>query len=187
VYNTSLNYNEDDPGFDATEFNNYDYEYSGFMVDVNNLQTEGYAWGTGETTCGFDEDYDCGTVAVVMQGYFYAANGGGDYQLSTGGNVDNALYVWTGDDAYTDYDNDNVAYQAVRAGSGPYYGGSTTLTLAEYELVPVTIMWVNGGGIGAAFMTVVDPVGNEYDDYTAGFFLPSDDNRACFQSNPFSP
>jgi len=61
------------------------------------------------------------------------------------------------------------------------------LTLAEYELVPVTIMWVNGGGIGAAFMSVVDPAGNTYDDNTSGFFLPSDDSRVCFQSNPFSP
>jgi len=187
VYNTSLNYNEQDPGFDATDFNNYGYEYNSWLVDVNSLQTEGYAYGSGETTCDFDTDYDCGTAAVVMQGYFYAANGAGDYQLSTGGNVDNALYVWTGDVSYTDYDNDNTAYQAVRAGSGPYTGGQTTLTLAEYEMVPITIMWVNGGGIGAAFMTVVDPNGIEYYDTTSGFFLPSDDYRVCFQSNPFSP
>jgi hypothetical protein len=187
VYNTTLNYSEDDPGFDATDFNNDGYEYSSWSVDVNTLQTDGYGWGSGETICGFDGNYDCGYVAVVMQGYFYAANGAGDYQLSTDSNIDNALYVWTGDNAYTQYDNDNVAYQAVRAGVGGYYGGSTTLTLAEYELVPITIMWINGGGIGAAFMTVIDPSGNEYYDATSGFFLPADDYRMCFQSNPFSP
>jgi len=79
------------------------------MADVNGMQTYGYNWGSSATNCGFNTGYDCGYVVAVMQGYFYAAQGQGLYQLSTGDNIDNALYVWTGDNAYTDYDNFNMA------------------------------------------------------------------------------
>ncbi|KAH0147946.1 hypothetical protein KCU67_g11654, partial [Aureobasidium melanogenum] len=113
--------------------------------------------------------------------------GAGTYTISTPNSIDNGLYFWDYDTAFNAYSNDNTAYQAVRAGSGPYSGGSTTLNLAYGEVVPVTIMWVNGGGIGAASMSITDPMSTTHSS-TAGFWIPADDAGSCLNLvNPFSP
>lgn len=189
AYSNNLNYNAANPGFDATAFKNSNYQRSGLTPDVAQMKTYNYP-SSSSTICylpGQQASFDCGQVTVVMQGYFYAAYGAGAYTIYTPNTIDNGLYVWTGATAFNAYNNGNTAYQAVRAGSGPYTSGSTTLTLAYGEVVPVTIMWVNGGGIGAAFMSITDPTGASHSS-TAGFWIPADDSGSCASLvNPFTP
>lgn len=189
AYQNELDYGAEDPGFDATAFKNPFYEQYGLTTDVNLMQTYDYPYDydTGCILPGQDNGIDCGQITVVMQGYLYAAYGAGTYTISTPDTIDNGLYVWTGATAFNAYNNGDMAYQAVRAGSGPYTSGSTTLTLAYGEVVPVTIMWVNGGGIGAAVMGITDPAGT-YHSSTAGSFIPAADSGSCPSLvNPFTP
>ncbi|KAH0041903.1 hypothetical protein KCU78_g879, partial [Aureobasidium melanogenum] len=189
AYQNTYDYNNADPDFDATTFKTSNYQQSGFTTDINLMQTDNYPYSS-TTSCylpGQSASYDCGQVTVVMQGYFYAAQGAGTYTISTPNSIDNGLYFWDYDTAFNAYSNGNTAYQAVRAGSGPYSGGSTTLNLAYGEVVPVTIMWVNGGGIGAASMSITDPSLTTHSS-TAGFWIPADDAGSCPNLvNPFSP
>ena len=189
AYTNAYDYNNANPGFDATAFKGPNYKISGLTSDINLMKTYGY--GSSSTTACFlpgqHQPFDCGQVTVVMQGYLYAAYGAGTYTISTPNAIDNGLYFWTGENAFSAYDNGNTAYAAVRAGSGPYTSGSTTLTLASGEVVPVTIMWVNGGGVGAAVMSITDPTGT-FHSSTAGFWVPSDDSGSCpGLVNPFTP
>jgi hypothetical protein len=189
AYSNNLDYNTANPGFDATAFKNSNYQISGLTSAVDLMKTYRYP-SSSSTTCylpGQTKGIDCGQVTVVMQGYLYAAYGPGTYTIYTPNTIDNGLYVWTHDTAFNAYNNGNTAYQAVRAGSGPYTSGSTTLTLAYGEVVPVTIMWVNGGGIGAASMSITDPAGT-YHSSTFGFWIPADDSGSCASLvNPFTP
>ncbi|KAG9690494.1 hypothetical protein KCU95_g12247, partial [Aureobasidium melanogenum] len=189
AYQNTYDYGNANPGFNPTTFKSSNYGQSGFTTDINLMQTQGYPYSS-TTTCylpGQSASYNCGQVTVVMQGYFYAAQGAGTYTISTPNTIDNGLYFWDYDTAFNAYSNSNTAYQAVRAGSGPYTGGSTTLNLAYGEVVPVTIMWVNGGGIGAASMSVTDPSSTTHSS-TAGFWIPADDAGSCPNLvNPFSP
>lgn len=187
AYQHNLNYDNPNPGFDATAFDNPNYQSSGFATDVNSFKTFNYPQpGSACQLPGQSVQSNCGQIAIVMQGYFYAAYGAGPYTLSTPNTIDNGLYFWDYANAF-DYNNNNVAYQAVRAGSSGFYGGSTTLTLAYGELVPVTIIWINGGGNGAAFMKVTGPDGIAHSS-TAGFFIPADDSGSCPNLvDPFSP
>ena len=172
-YSNDYNYGVADPGFDAQTFESPDYEDSGIMQDVNSFTTLDYP--NGGSQCAFDI-LDCAQVTIVMQGYFYATQAG-SYTFTTGNNIDNALYFWSGSVAYSGYSNDNSDYSAVRAGddSADFYGGAVALDLDQYELLPVTIMWVNGGGVGAAFMTITTPDGAVHDS-TDGFFVQADSN-----------
>ena len=189
AYPNSYNYNNANPGFDATAFKNSNYQISGVTSNINLMKTYNYPSGSS-TMCylpGQSTSIDCGQITVVMQGYLYAAYGAGTYTIATPNTIDNGLYFWTGDVAFNAYNNGNTAYAAVRAGSGPYTAGATTLTLAYGEVVPVTVMWVNGGGIGAAAMSITDPAGTVHSS-TAGFWIPADDSGSCPSLvNPFTP
>lgn len=185
-YVNTYNYSKDDPGFHAATFNSPSYLTSGFLTDVNSAETVDYP--DSGTACAHDPSFECTYATYVMQGYLYAANGTGDYTIATPKTVDNALYFWSGTKAFDSYTNDNVDYQAVRAGrSVNFYGGSFTIYMAAGELVPVTIMWVNGGGVGKARMTIESPDGTIYAS-TAGFFAPAHATECITDFvDPFSP
>lgn len=189
-YPTSLDYDEDDPGFDATAFNNPNYEQSGFLTNVNDIHSD-YDDGFNDYYCtlpGQAVPIDCTELAVVMQGYIYAVFGPGTYTFSTPNTIDNALYFYTGSVAYSSYNDNNYAYNAVRAGQddSAFFGGSTTLSLAAGQLVPVTIIFVNGGGPAAAVLDVTGPDDLQYTD-TSPFFIPADPTSCPHSASPFSP
>ena len=107
AYSNDLDYNDPDPEFDATVFKNDNYQLSGFTTDVNLMQTEDYPYAS-TTDCylpGQTAASDCGQVTVVMQGYFYAAQGAGSYTISTLNSIDNGLYFWDSNTAFNAYNN----------------------------------------------------------------------------------
>lgn len=61
------------------------------------------------------------------------------------------------------------------------------LDLAYGEVVPITIMWVNGGGMGAASMSVTDPSSTIHSTI-AGSWIPAEDAGSCPNLvDPFTP
>lgn len=167
--------------FSAQEFNNPNYNFSGYIQNVRDFHT-GLAWSTTETnyTCSL-VNADCGLVGVIFQGYLWAAQGPGNYTLSSDDNSDNAFLVWHGSNAYSNYENSNYDYQA----NYPSTSGSVTINVSTGELVPITLLWANGGGPGQADLSITSPAGTTYSN-TSGFFVPA--NSTCQgYTDPFSP
>lgn len=179
AFHNDYNYNRDDPGFDATTWNSDAYEQNGIIQEINDEHTENYPSGSNVCSLPNGDFNDCTQSTFVNQGYFHAIEDG-TYVVASDNTIDNGMYVWSGKKAYSDYNNDNEDYEAVRAGSGPYFGGSQSYDLSAGDLVPFTIMAVNGGGPGRAVISVTTPDGRT--SGTDGFFIP-----ACPASNPFSP
>lgn len=181
AFENSYDYGQEDPGFDATSWNSNAWMVSGTIQDINDEHTDNFP--SGANTCSLPDgnvvDF-CTQVTFVNQGYFHAIEDG-TYMLSSDNTIDNGMYVWSGSNAYDKYNDGNEDYNAERTGSGP----TTTTGRQKYnlnagDLVPFTIMAVNGGGPGRAAIYVTTPNGDI--SGTNGFFLP-----ACPAGNPFSP
>lgn len=179
AFHNEYNYNLEDPGFDATEWESNDYELSGLLQEINDEHTQNYP--SGSDVCSMpDGDFDgCTQSTFVNQGFLHAITDG-TYVVASDNTIDNGMYVWSGDNAYNGYNNNNMDYQAVRAGVGPYFGGSQTYELNAGDLIPFTIMAVNGGGPGRAILSITTPDGTTTG--SDGHFVP-----ACPNNNPFSP
>lgn len=111
-----------------------------------------------------------------MEGFLFAQYTG-TYTFSTDSNVDNYLGLWSYDNAYA-YTNDNADFQGVRAGSSGYHGGSFSYSLTAGDIVPLTFIYMNGGGIGSYTLTYTNPQGTASVD---GAFIP-----ACEDGNPWA-
>ena len=197
--NYNFNLNRASVPYDAASFTGTNYVRNGVAVRyLNNVRTSsltGTYWpDSSGTTCilpGEFQNYECSQVTVTMQGFFYAATAG-TYKLSIRGTnnfVDNLLAIWTGSKAYNKpnqrISNGNANFIATRIGAEESIGGETSLTLQAGEYVPITVMWMNGGGPGG-FQFYVD----QYDTTgtlvqttqdTSQFFLPPCGGT----SNPF--
>ncbi|KAL1967977.1 hypothetical protein VTN77DRAFT_2394 [Rasamsonia byssochlamydoides] len=190
-YYSSADYNSNNPGFDPQDFNNPDYEYTGYLQSVSDFHSVDYSTSTSSTECQLPSlsiTVDCAQAAVVMQGYMWPKSGPGPYNLSTSDEIDNALYVWHGEKAYRNYTAANADYVAQRWGAPlQTQGGSVIIDFAPGELVPVTFIWANGGGPGQALLTITDPAGVAHPN-TTGFFLPANATGSCIDYvDPFSP
>lgn len=93
--------------------------------------------------------------------------------------VDNYIALWTGQDAYNGYNAGNAAFIGIRQNGNSYTGGSYTTTLTAGQLLPVTLLYINGGGIGNFEFSVITPDGINHFD-TTGFWV-----SAC-SSSPFN-
>ncbi|OKL55424.1 hypothetical protein UA08_09328 [Talaromyces atroroseus] len=154
--------------FDPQYFNSPNYNFSGYIENVNEFHT-GSTYSTSSTnyTCNapVPAGEDCGYVVVIFQGYLWARDGP----------------VWHGQNAYSNYQNTNYDYQATY----PSTTGSVTIDVGTGDLIPITMLWANGGGPGQVVLTITNPAGTTYSD-TTGFFVPA--NSTCpGYSNPFSP
>lgn len=160
------------PAFSAQYFNNPNYNFSGYIENVGNFHTGAtYSTTNPDFTCNIPAGEDCEYVGIIFQGYLWAADGPGKYTLSSGP-ADNAFLVWHGTDAYDNYTNSNYDYQATY----PSYSGTVAIQVGLGELVPVTMLWLNGGGPGDALLSITNPAGKTYTD-TTGFFVPA--NATC--------
>ena len=178
-YNTTYNYSNDN-NFNATTFQgNYTYWHTGLAPNVNAIQSLNYP-SSSSTLCqlpGQPATQDCAFVTIFLQGFFYSPLAG-DYNYSSPNTIDNYLAMWHGTNAYSTFTNANSDYQAIRA-KPPYTGGSTLITLSQYAFFPITIAWVNGGGIGKLYYYILTPAGTTISD-TTGYFIPPCDTGSLF-------
>jgi GLEYA domain len=170
--------------FSAQEFNSTNYNFSGYIENVNEFHTSvTYSTSSTNYTCNapVPANEDCGYVVVIFQGYLWARDGPGNYVLSSSDASDNAFLVWHGSNAYSNYQNSNYDYQATY----PSTSGSVTIDVGTDALVPITMLWGNGGGPGQVVLTITNPAGTTYSN-TTGFFVPA--NSTCpGYIDPFSP
>lgn len=160
-------------GFTSTYFQTATPDIVGALQDIS-FETANWPSGTTYLTLPGNAEFDSSYAGVVMQGFFVAPEAGIYTFSSSSSYVDNWGYVWAGDVAYSEWDDGNVLYAASRTGSGPYLGGSGTVTLDAGDAIPMTFLWANGGGVGRSDFEITTPDGTTYTDST-GFFAPACD------------
>lgn len=181
--NTTWDYFGPPPTLDTSYFLNHPYtssslNYTGTQ-DVNSWETINYSPGSNDCIIPTNPPYqiDCSYIAVVFQGWFGASDAG-NYTFTTDNGIDNALYFWSGIKAFHSWNSANVDYSAIRAGNPlTVTPGNYTVSLSKGAFLPVTFIWVNGGGIGRARMSITTPNGIVHTN-TTGFF---------WSVNPFNP
>lgn len=96
--------------------------------------------------------------------------------------MDNYVGLWTGSAAYSNYNNNNYDWVAVRQDhSTIQQGGSSTYHFSQGQLIPVTIIYANGGYGGSFQFEIITPDGTTNSD-TSNFWIP-----ACQNGDLFSP
>ncbi|RYP80340.1 hypothetical protein DL769_002520 [Monosporascus sp. CRB-8-3] len=156
--------------YDTADWNgNYSYYTNGTTQNIN-FQSQNYpSWDT--MLCqlpGQAAPSDCSQWTVVFQGYLHATQFG-NYTL-TAGSVDNALFWWTGQKAYSSYTNANVD------GGISYVQPPGVPTSVRYDMVPgqflpITLIFVNGAGPARNLFGVRAPDGTDYPG-GVGIFVP---------------
>ena len=149
------------PGVANYLSNNNGYYDSGTFKNLNSIKTNPNNFlplPDGSTSNGV-------YIAMIYQGYFYAAAGAGTYTISSVANViDDAAAVWLGPTLA--FGNNWQWSNALYTVAGYGQGGSTTVTLVEGEFVPFTIFWANSGGPGKSDFEITGPDGTVYTDTT---------------------
>lgn len=116
---------------------------------------------------------DISAITVVYHGYFvvpYTAY----YDFRT---VDDDFgYMWIGSIAYGNYTTSNALYFSIGGGGLP----RRRIPLVGGDILPVTLMYANGAGGGAAYfyMNIYDADGNLVDftsDFSTYFVQPMPD------------
>ncbi|RYP42921.1 hypothetical protein DL770_011963 [Monosporascus sp. CRB-9-2] len=156
--------------YDTADWNgNYSYYTNGTTENIN-FQSQNYpSWDT--VLCqlpGQAAPSNCGQWTVVFQGYLHATQFG-TYTL-TAGSVDNALFWWTGQKAYSSYTNANVD------GGISYVQPPGVPTSVRYDMVPgqflpITLIFVNGVGPARNLFSIRAPNGTDYPG-GVGIFVP---------------
>ncbi|KAK6069012.1 hypothetical protein SCUP515_09217 [Seiridium cupressi] len=114
--------------------------------------------------------------AVLAQGYFLARTVG-TYTFTTSGDiVDNWVFLWHGNAAYSNWDKNNTDYESFGGRPEPNVDGSLTLTLDAGDAVPITFLWLNGAGQGTSNLYITTPEGQTFTN-TTGWFI-----QACSNS-----
>ncbi|KAK9426782.1 putative PA14 domain-containing protein [Seiridium unicorne] len=114
--------------------------------------------------------------AVLAQGYFLARTVG-TYTFTTSGDiVDNWVFLWHGNAAFSNWDKNNTDYESFGGRPEPNVDGSLTLTLDAGDAVPITFLWLNGAGQGTSNLYITTPEGQTFTN-TTGWFI-----QACSNS-----
>lgn len=167
-YTCPFDANSADNGFTSSYFKTLPPNFSGTQQSLDFASPD---WPSSETTITLSDgqSFDGSQAALLLQGFFIAAETG-TYTFSSSGNyIDNWGYLWTGDAAYSGWDDDNTDFQASRTTAG-YYGGSTTVAVNAGDAIPLTWLWANGGGAGQSYFVITSPDGSTVTD-TTGFFV----------------
>ena len=151
---------------DASRFNNVpnSIDIRGvFPADINfYTDADGSYTFPGQTTSTQAQTY-----AMALEGYLYGP--AGDYAITLSTENDDYGFVWTDNQAYAGWTDDNcVIVESIGGG----YTQNHTFTLAAGEFLPVTILWVNVGGSGGLRFWIYPPTGGEVQDTTGYFVQP---------------
>ncbi|KAL5390287.1 hypothetical protein DPSP01_001859 [Paraphaeosphaeria sporulosa] len=164
----------DGGGFTSTYFKGLSAEFSG---SISSLSFATPNWPSGSTTLtlsdgrAFASDY----AALLLQGFFIAKETGTHVFTSRGNEVDNYGYAWTGDAAYSAWNDANAAIRSSRTGGGNV-DGNAYVSLNAGDAIPLTFLWANGGGVGQNVVRVTMPSGRVVTNH-AGYFV-----QACSSS-----
>ena len=85
--------------------------------------------------------------------------------------------MWHGDVAYSSWDDTKFDYEYFI-----WVGAWAPIEFAAGGVVPMTLLWADGGGPGNAGFDITTPDGTTYTD-TTGFFL----GASCQGVDPFTP
>lgn len=182
AYYGDTDYDEATPGFDPSQYQqNTNFESSGIQYELADVGSSSDTGGT----CYMDDgnEVNCDPVAIVFQGFFYAAETG-SYTFYTPDTIDNELMFFHGNLAYGTGDTwstANADYNALRA-NNPYgfTGGSVAITLNAGQILPITIIFGNSSPQSNLYIYIYTPDGTEYGG-TGGFFSPQCDANGAFQ------
>lgn len=171
-------FNADDPdtGFTSTAFKDLTPDWDGNLA-ILTFATDN--WPSGPTLRLPDgRSFDSSQAAMLLNGFFVAQEDG-LYELGSSGDfIDNWGYLWTGSNAYQNWNDGNADFRANRV-SAPYEGGSVQIQMNQGDAIPLTWLWANGFGAGQSYFYIITPSG-DYTTDTTGYFA-----AAC-NSNVFS-
>jgi len=156
------------PVFDVDYFKAKPADFEGSATSPR-IGNPGWPYGGYDITLG-GRTFDAQFAALLFHGFYVARFTGSHVFSSSGDFIDNWGYFWTGDVAYSTYDDSNTAFRAVRVDGEPYAGGQTTLQMNAGDAVPITWLWSNGGGAGNSDFTISTPGGI---GGGAGDFIPA--------------
>ncbi|KAH6995294.1 GLEYA domain-containing protein [Ilyonectria destructans] len=172
-YTHSFNADSVNSGFTSSFFKGKTAEFSGTIQDLN-FATPNWPSGSETLTISDGRSFASGYAALLFNGFFIARESG-TYTISTSsGFIDNFGYLWTGDNAYSDWSDSNTVYQASRT-QAAYIGGSTTLTMHQGDAIPLTWLWANGGGVGRSHFQIRTPSGQTLST-TGNYFVKACDS-----------
>lgn len=163
-------YREYTHSFDALGADNFEASYfKSATMNFNGTQetltfsTPNWPSGSDYLTLSDGQEFYATQAAVLLQGFFIASETGTYTFSSSSSYIDNWGYLWTGDVAYSSWNDSNTDFQASRTGSG-YYGGSSSVTMNAGDAMPMTWLWANGGGVGQSWFEVTLPDGSSTTD-----------------------
>ncbi|KAF2443336.1 hypothetical protein P171DRAFT_473647 [Karstenula rhodostoma CBS 690.94] len=164
----------DGGGFTSNYFKNQPAQFSGAITSLSFATPN---WPSGSTTLTLSDgrSFPSDFAALLLQGFFIAKETGQYIITSRGGDVDNYGYAWTGDNAYSAWNDGNAAFRSARTGGGNV-DGNTYLRLNAGDAVPLTYLWANGGGVGQNIVRITTPSGRVVTSH-AGYFV-----QACSSS-----
>ncbi|KAI3321025.1 GLEYA domain-containing protein [Xylariaceae sp. AK1471] len=152
-------------GFTSSAFKSLTPDWRGV---IHALTFDDYTTGGVYLTIEGHAAFDATQAAILAQGFFLAKETGTYTLTSSKDTIDNWGYLWTGDVAYSAWDDSNTAYQSSRTGA-PYVTGTTTLTLNAGDAIPLTWLFANGGGPAQSVFTIITPSGASTSDTTSYF------------------
>lgn len=164
----------DGGGFTSTYFKGRSAELSGALTSLS-FATPNWPSGSSTLTLSDGRSFASDQAALLLQGFFIAKETGQYIITSRGSDIDNYGYAWTGDNAYSAWNDGNTAFQSSRTGAGNV-DGNTYLSLNAGDAVPLTYLWSNGGGVGQSIVRVTTPSGRVVTNH-AGYFV-----QACSSS-----
>ncbi|KAI1873855.1 uncharacterized protein JN550_003124 [Neoarthrinium moseri] len=170
----SYNADSSSSGFTSTAFKSLTADWTGSLQSLS-FSTPNWPGGSQYLTLSDHAAFLETQAALLLQGFFIAQQSGTYTFYSSRDYIDNWGYLWTGDAAYSSWDDTNTAFQASRTGAG-YYGGSSSVTLNAGDAIPLTWLWANGGGVARSYFMITAPDGTSTTDST-GYFV-----QACSSS-----
>lgn len=162
----TFNADDLDTGFTSTFFKDLTPDWTG-ILDILTFATVN--WPSVTTLILPDgRNFDSSQAAMLLNGFFVAQEEGLYTLGSSGDYIDNWGYLWTGSNAYQNWNDDNTDFQASRT-APPYVGGSVQIHMNQGDAIPLTWLWANGGGAGQSYFSITTPSGDFTTD-TTGYF-----------------
>ncbi|KAL6407697.1 putative gleya adhesin domain protein [Ilyonectria robusta] len=168
-YTSSFNAYLANSGFTTTFFKKKNPEFRGVL---QSLSFSTPSWPTGSTLLTLADrrkSFESSQSALLFNGFFIAKETGTYTFTSLADAIDNWGYLWVGDVAYSDWNDDNTAFKASRTGAGNF-GGSYSVTLRKGDAIPLTWLWANGGSVAQSYLSITTPGGVTTTD-TTGYFV----------------
>ncbi|KAJ4348832.1 uncharacterized protein N0V89_010210 [Didymosphaeria variabile] len=167
-YTHTFNANNGDGGFTSTYFKSRTADFSGALTSLS-FSTPNWPSGSSTLTLSDGRSFVSDQAALLLQGFFIAKETGTYTFSSSGNDVDNYGYAWSGDSAYSAWDDTNAGFKSSRTAAA-YISGTTSLVMNAGDAVPFTYLWANGGGVGQSKVYIRSPSGQTTTN-SAGYFV----------------